>query len=89
MEDTSTDASRIENPVDFWMKPHACIYNTLRTYNRKVDRDVAVPIYRKDENIVQSCQLQMGSKLILDYPTQSSIDAFYFLNKSLQSKLCV
>ena len=31
---------------------------------------------------MQSCQLQIGSKLIPDYPMQSSSEAYYFLRKA-------
>ena len=40
------------------------------------------PSLVKKEDIVQSCQLQIGSKLIPDYPMQSSTEAFYFLKKA-------
>ena len=50
--------------------------------NRSVDKDNFVSLYSKKEDIVQSCQLQIGSKLIPDYPMQSSTEAFYFLKKA-------
>ena len=41
-----------------------------------------MPNYIKYKDIVQSCQLQIGSKLIPDYPMQSSTEAYYFLKKA-------
>ena len=39
-------------------------------------------IIEKNEDIIQSCQIQIGSKLIPDYPLQSRSEALYFLKKT-------
>ena len=30
MEDTTTNAGKSANPIDFWMKPRTCVYHTTR-----------------------------------------------------------
>jgi len=47
-----------------------------------VARDNLVPAYKQSLDLVQSAQIQIGSKLIPDYPIQSSSEAYYFLKKS-------
>lgn len=73
------------NPKDFWMKTHNTFYNCLRSYNRTVANTTTnyVPEYHQDVDIIQSAQIQIGSKLIPEYPIQSSMEAFYFLKKAL------
>ena len=41
-----------------------------------------MPDYAKEEDIVQSCLVHIGSKIIPDYPLQSSTEAYYFLKKA-------
>jgi hypothetical protein len=82
LKDNSTRDGEEVNPKDFWLKPHNCFYHTLRAYNTSAIRDNNVPVYKKLEDLVQSCQLQIGSKLIPDYPIQSSSEAWYFLRKA-------
>ena len=68
------------NPPNFWTKPHNCFYHTLRINNSLLGGNV--PYYRDKYDIIQNCQLQIGSKLIPDYPMKSSSEAFYFLKKA-------
>ena len=68
---------------DYWTKPNNCFYHTLRWHNRQLKLTDTVPDYKKGEDMVQSCLVQIGSKIIPDYPLQSSTEAYYFLKKAL------
>ena len=70
------------NYPDYWLKPCTCFYSTLRTANRNCPRDQVMPRYDKNYDPVQSCLLQIGSKIIPDYPLQSTTEAYYFLKKA-------
>ena len=71
-----------EHPADFWTKTYNTFYHSLRKENRKLAKDTHVPEYVKANDIVQSAQIQIGSKLFPDYPIRSSSEAYYFLKKA-------
>ena len=66
----------------FGQKTIIVFYHTLRQENKAVARDTLVPVYKQSLDLVHSAQTQIGSKLIPDYPIQSSTEAYYFLKKS-------
>ena len=60
------------DPADFWTKDNNCFHHTLRKENKAVARDNLTPVYKQNLDLIQSVQIQIGSKLIPDYPIQSS-----------------
>ena len=73
------------NPKEFWNKNYNTFYHTLRHQNTGASLDAYSVKYNQSDDIVQSAQIQIGSKLIPDYPMRSTTEAFYFLRKALNT----
>jgi len=54
----------------------------LRSLNRVIAKDSQVCNYKQEQDMIQSLQLQIGSRLYPDYPITSSTEAFYMLRKA-------
>lgn len=84
IKSTVDDHGKASNPLEFWMKPKTCFYDTLRSFNKLVAKDNHVPKYCLESDIVQRTQIQIGNQLRPGYPITSSIEAFYLLNTAFQ-----
>ena len=78
-----TGPSAAGNIKEYWNKDFNCFYHTLREENRA--STLLSPKYISTKDLIQSAQLQVGSKLIPDYPITSSAECFYFLRKALNT----